>query len=86
MSGESLPTLSGAIPAFEMFLTTWEVLAEKNAKLKTWIDIGLKWATDYYKRMDCTSAYIIAMGMCIILFYSYFPMSSLRQSSIRPYA
>jgi len=28
MSGETTPVLSGVIPAFEMFMSTWEDLAE----------------------------------------------------------
>jgi hypothetical protein len=62
MSGESTPILVGAIPSFEMLMTTWEELAEKNPKLKRWINIGLHWATTYYSRMDHTSSYIMAMG------------------------
>ena len=54
--------LAGSMPAFEMFMTTWEMLAEKNACLKPFIEIGLSWARKYYQRMDNTKAYIIAMG------------------------
>jgi hypothetical protein len=61
MSGESNPILSGAIPAFEMFMTSWETIRDKNPQLASWVDIGLHWATKYYGRMDRTRAYIIAM-------------------------
>jgi hypothetical protein len=61
MSKEKTPMLSGSIPAFETFMWEWEVLAEKHPHLKPWIDVGLKWAGDYYICMDCTSSYIIAM-------------------------
>jgi hypothetical protein len=61
MSGESTPILSGAIPAFEMFMSHWEHLRENHPQTKSWVDIGLEWATTYYGRMDHTRAYIIAM-------------------------
>jgi len=61
MSGESAPILSGAIPAFEMFMTSWEEITWKHPRLKQLIDPGLQWAFKYYNRMDRTRAYIIAM-------------------------
>jgi hypothetical protein len=42
-------------------MTQWEQLGKDHRNLKPWTDIGLKWATKYYKRMDDTDAYIIAM-------------------------
>ena len=47
MSSDANPILAGAIPAFEMFMTAWERLAECHPRLKPWID-GLDWATTYY--------------------------------------
>ena len=61
MSKEKTPILSGAIPAFEMFMTSWEQLAERIPRLRPHLDEGLKWALKYYERMDRTDAYIIAM-------------------------
>jgi hypothetical protein len=61
MSREQTPVLSGAIPAFEMFMTQWERLGEMVPRLKPFVDIGLKWATKYYNWMDRTNAYIISM-------------------------
>jgi hypothetical protein len=61
MSDESTPILSGAIPAFEMFMTTWEKLSQENRHLEEFIQKGLDWAYKYYTRMDRTRAYIIAM-------------------------
>ena len=58
---ETNPVLAGSIPAFEMFMTSWEYLAEKHPRLKPWINIGLEWASTYYSRMDLTKSYIIAM-------------------------
>ena len=61
MSVESQPILSGAIPAFESFMTKWENLAEDNSRLKPIIQPGLEWAYKYYKRMDQTRAYVASM-------------------------
>jgi len=61
MSGETFPLLSGAIPAFEMFMTRWEKLKEEKPHLAQFIDKGLDSAYKYYNRMDRTDAYIIAM-------------------------
>jgi hypothetical protein len=61
MSGESCPLLSGAIPAFEIFMSRWENLKVDKPRLARFIDKGLEWAYKYYKRMDRTRAYIIAM-------------------------
>ena len=55
------PVLSGAIPSFELFMTQWEKLGDEHLNLKAWTDIGLKWATKYYKRMDDTDTYVISM-------------------------
>lgn len=62
MCGETTPLLSGAIPAFEMFMTRWENMSQR-ANLKSIIAPGLEWAAKYYSRMDRTRAYIIAMCM-----------------------
>jgi len=61
MSGESAPSLSGAIPAFKMFMTSWEEMAQKHPNLKPLIEPGLEWATMYYNQMDGTRAYVIAI-------------------------
>jgi hypothetical protein len=61
MSGESMPILSGAIPAFEMFMTQWEQIQDNQEDTREWVEVGLSWATTYYGRMDLTQAYVIAM-------------------------
>jgi len=48
-------------------MTSWELLAEKHARLKPLIDIGLVWAYKYYSRMDNSRAYVIAMGMFFLI-------------------
>jgi hypothetical protein len=61
MSSESLPRLGSAVPCFELFITAWEALGTSVPRVKPWTDVGLEWATKYYKRMDNTRAYVIAM-------------------------
>ena len=61
MSKETTPILSGAIPTFETFMTSWEKLAAEVPHLKPLIAPGLDWASMYYRKMDRTRAYIIAM-------------------------
>ena len=78
MLKEKTPVLSGSIPAFETFMMEWELLSEKHKRLKPWIDVGLEWASEYYKRMDWTNAYIVAMCKpllssidCILTFFCF---------------
>lgn len=61
MSSESMPVLSGSIPAFELFMTHWEGIRDKNDKTSGLVKTGLEWAKTYYDRMDFTQAYIISM-------------------------
>jgi len=42
-------------------MTEWEQLGEDNPKLRSWTEIGLKWAKKYYVRMDDTEAYVVTM-------------------------
>lgn len=67
MSKEKTPVLAGTIPSFERFMTSWEKLAKKNEHLAPAIKIGLKFAYKYYRRMDDTSAYMVAMCESIYL-------------------
>jgi len=39
----------------------WEKVGKQHPLLKPWTDVGIQWATKYYKRMDDTKAYIITM-------------------------
>jgi hypothetical protein len=61
MSGESTPILCGAIYAFEIFMTRWEMNAADHPRLKPMIQAGLEWAYKYYRRMDSTKAYVVSM-------------------------
>ena len=62
MAKEATPVLSGAIPSLELFMTKWELLAEKHASLQPFIEAGLAKAREYYKKMDLTQAYVVALG------------------------
>lgn len=42
-------------------MTHLENIGNENDILKPWVDVGLEWATKYYRRMDDTDAYIITM-------------------------
>jgi hypothetical protein len=55
--------LAGVLPSFEMLMTRWETLAKDVPDLKPYIQPGIDSANEYYKRMDDTKAYVIAMCM-----------------------
>lgn len=61
LAKDSTPVLAGVIPIIEIFMSKWEILAEKKVWLKPLIDEGLKWANKYYIRLDDTTAYVVAM-------------------------
>lgn len=71
MSYDRTPVLAGSIPSFEIFMTTWEFLAEKHPHLAPYVEEGLSYAREYYNKMDCTKAYIIAMGKYTHLYLLY---------------
>jgi hypothetical protein len=66
MSAESTPVLSGVVPSFEIFMSSWEKLGREYLRLTNIIAIGLDSAYKYYGRMDRTKAYIISMRECSI--------------------
>jgi hypothetical protein len=43
-------------------MTKWELLAEKHPSLQPFIEAGLSKAREYYKKMDLTRAYVVALG------------------------
>ncbi|KAG6905719.1 hypothetical protein DXG01_001143 [Tephrocybe rancida] len=61
MANKKLPILSAAIPAFEKFMMALEALKALCPDLADVIDIGLTKAVKYYKRMDETIAYVVAL-------------------------
>jgi hypothetical protein len=63
LSKEETPVLAGTIPAFEIFLTKLETLAEVKPWLQGCIEEGLRFARKYYQAMDDTGAYVVAMCM-----------------------
>ena len=90
MSSETTPVLSGTIPAFEMFMSTWEDLAERHPRLSLWIGVGMDKAKEYYGRMDRTAAYI--MSMCesvdswIVISLTFISFESLNLYELDPEA
>lgn len=62
MAKEATPVLSGAIPSLELFMSKWELLAEKHPNLQPFIEAGLSKAREYYTKMDLTRAYVVALG------------------------
>ena len=64
MSAERTPSLSGAIPCFELFMTTWEHLRDNEPRLAPYITAGIDCATKYYRKMDETHAYVVSMCEC----------------------
>lgn len=67
LSSESTPVLSSAIPTFESFMTKWETISRDSPHLAQFINKGLDSAYKYYKQMDRTHAYIIAMCWSLTL-------------------
>jgi hypothetical protein len=61
MSGERTPKLSGAFPAFKMFIECWKLLAQHVPHCDPLVQIGLDWADKYDERMGATNAYAVAM-------------------------
>lgn len=68
MSKERMPVLAGTVPVFELFMSKWEAQGQRFPHLSRYTDEGLFWAYKYYKKMDLTDAYIIAMCklMCFL--------------------
>ena len=61
MAGDKQPSLCGMIPAIEIFMTGWEDLCKTQPRLKCFVQPGLKYAVKYYRAIDKTSSYTIAM-------------------------
>jgi hypothetical protein len=65
MSTENTPILAGTIPAFELFVSSWEsMVADPDLQAENvaqFIQPGLAIATKYYDKFGDTDAYIIAM-------------------------
>ena len=45
-----------------MLMTAWEQLGTKHPNMKPFTTVGLEWAIKYYKKMDQTHTYVVAMG------------------------
>ena len=62
MLSESTLVLCGAIASIELLMVKWEQLGKEHPELQYWTQIGLLWVQKYYKWMDDTDAYVIAMS------------------------
>ena len=61
--------LAAAIPGIELLQTAWEVLRDRpDSDVKPYVEIGIAKAVEYYKRMDHTRAYVVAL--CNYVSYS----------------
>ena len=54
-----------------MLMTAWEQLGVKNPNMKPFTMVGFEWAIKYYKKMDQTYAYVVAMGEWTSLTFLY---------------
>jgi hypothetical protein len=54
-----------------MLMTAWEQLGMKNPNMEPFTTVGLEWAIKYYKKMDQTCAYVVAMGEWTSLPFAY---------------
>jgi hypothetical protein len=52
LCAEKTPTLGNVVPQFELFMSSLEVLGSQSEELRPITDVGIKWATKYYQRMD----------------------------------
>ncbi len=80
-----MPALTRGIIAFERFMTDWEKVGKQHPLLKPWTDVGIQWATKYYKRMDDTKAYIITMCKSFNWLITVLTTNFAFQSSIPPH-
>lgn len=79
MSSENTPILSGAIPAFELFMAAWKAMVAdpdlEPENVEKFIQPGLDLANKYYNRFGDTDAYIIAMCKHWLLLDVFSPIS-----------
>jgi hypothetical protein len=64
MSSEGTPVLAGTIPALEMLMTNWELMALNLPDYALWIQKGLDCALKYYRHVDDTRAHLITLCKC----------------------
>jgi hypothetical protein len=68
---EKTPTLPYIIPSFSACIQRWKDLAEEKAYLDTIIEPGLEKLSEYEEELDKTPAYVLAMGMLMIIISSW---------------
>ena len=74
MSSENTPILAATIPAFELFMSSWEAMSAdtdlEGENVASIISPGLDIANKYYNKFADTNAYIIAMCKFIVVYLS----------------
>jgi hypothetical protein len=73
MSSENTPILAATIPAFELFMSSWEAMMEDTdleaKNVASIISLGLSVQKDTtINKFGDTDAYIIAMCECIVVY------------------
>lgn len=61
--------LSHAVPVFEKFMKRWEEFRSRVPWCTPYIEVGLRWAREYYDRMGHSHAYSVAM--CKLAYHVY---------------
>lgn len=64
LARERVPTLTSAMQTMEFWITAWEVLGsqgERGERIAKFTALGIERASEYYSRLDQSTAYIIAM-------------------------
>ncbi|KAJ6559295.1 ribonuclease H-like domain-containing protein, partial [Mycena sp. CBHHK59/15] len=65
MSSENTPILAGTIPAFELFMSSWQAMLDdpvlEDESIAQIVQPGLNVAEKYYNKFGDTDAYIISM-------------------------
>ncbi|KAJ7142793.1 hypothetical protein C8R44DRAFT_924460, partial [Mycena epipterygia] len=66
MAVENTPMLAATIPAFELFVSSWNAMQDDpdlaNANIVAFIKPGLELANKYYSKMGDTDTYVISMS------------------------
>lgn len=68
LSAEKTPTLSYAIPAFESMIAEWKELSHEIPEYSDVIEAGIDKLELYLDRTEESNAYMIAMGLCFLIF------------------
>lgn len=68
LCSEKTPTLSIALPAYDLLLSAWKALQKKIPFLAPYIDVGIKTIEEYIALSRKSKIYVFAMCMYYIHF------------------